>query len=180
MTTLGPSFEQALLDSPVQSRGTTTIGHDLRARFRDHETVTDGSDLLQVMVQNVKLISFHGENDRRDALERPAGNRNDELQPVLLHHGKAVHNIGQYQGSTQISLRNTSRVKASKLACHRLYICYIQRRLRHSRPSCRNHERICAIHAPISRTKYSPANERFIRCVATRNRRLLSNRQGRS
>lgn len=38
------------------------------------------------------------------ALEQIAGNRNDELKPVLLHHGKAAHNIGQYQGSTQISL----------------------------------------------------------------------------
>lgn len=145
MTILGSSFEQALLGLSVQSRGTTTIGHDLRVRFKDHETVTERSDLLQVMVQDIKLNSFHGENDRRDALEHPAGNRNDELQPVLLHHGKAVHNIGQYQGSTQISLRNTSRVKASKLAYHRLYICYIQRRPPNSRLSCRNGERICDI-----------------------------------
>lgn len=108
----------------------TTIGHDLRiVRFRDHETVTESSDLLQVMVQNIKLTSFHGENDRRVALEQTAGNRNDELEPVLLHHGKAIHNIGQYQGSTQISLRITSRVKALGLAYRRLYICYIQRRL---------------------------------------------------
>lgn len=27
------------------------------------------------------------------ALEQFVGNRNDELEPVLLHHGKAVHNI---------------------------------------------------------------------------------------